>query len=184
MMVKIYENLDQELEIELTKIEMQKTAPRKRLSASLKVIKMGLKELKNNALEKGFSNDEEEIHFFKYVKPFFYSKWIYAFESHLLEMNQPHGTAEMFKAYYEEELTLIHRYFKQNAYFYQYFKSSAQELDNYCFIRHADMESIAIPEMSETEEEFSTAFDPLFAKFIAYEMTEQYILNLLNPQVE
>jgi hypothetical protein len=182
MIDKIYENLKQDLEIEFTKIENQNSLPRKKLSASLRAIKKCLKQLKVEVLAKGFDNEEEEIYFFKQVKPFFYAKWIYAFEIHLLEMNQPKGTPEMLKDYFEGEIQLIHRYFKQNAYFYHYFKSGAQELDNCCFLRDADMEAIAIPEMPESEEEFTTACDPLFAKFIAYEDLQNHILNLLYPK--
>ena len=182
MMDKIYENLKQDLENELAVIEQQNICPRKKLSSSLKIIKKSLKQLKVNGLAKVFENEEKEIYFFKQVKPSFYAKWIYAFEIHLLQMNQPKGTPEMLKNYLEDELQLIHRYFKQNAYFYHYFKSGAQELDRFCFLRDADMEAIAIPEMPESEEEFATACDPLFAKFIAYENLQNHILSLLNPE--
>ncbi|OAQ41978.1 hypothetical protein A5893_02335 [Pedobacter psychrophilus] len=182
MIDKTFENLSKNLNIELANIEKQISSPRKKLSTSLKIIKKCLRQLKIDVLAEGFKNEEEEIYFFKKVKPYFYAKWIYVFEIHLLEMNQPKGTSEMLKNYFEGELQLINRYFKQNAYFYHYFKSGAQELDNYCFLRNADMEAIAIPEMPESEQEFATACDPLFAKFIAYEDLQNHLLYLLNPK--
>lgn len=84
----------------------------------------------------------------------------------------------------EEELKIIQRYFNQNAFYYHYYKSGASELDAICFVRGAQMESIPVSEIHLSDNDLSTSFDLLFAKFIAYERLQTHIVAQLNGEQE
>ncbi len=50
-----------------------------------------LSELKTCVLKTGFSNEEEEIRFFKYQKPAIVAKLIYYNAVYKIEAKKPHG---------------------------------------------------------------------------------------------
>lgn len=72
-----------------------------------------------------FSNKEEEIYFFKHIKPEVLSRLLYFTEIYNTEMRKPHGSIEVLKKYYNDRLDELTSYFESNLDFYQYYRSKA-----------------------------------------------------------
>ena len=152
----------------------------KGLAESLAVCRKFLAELRSGVLLECFADEADEIYFFKQVKPKFYALKIFQFELYALEMNRPVGTKEMQIGFYREELGFIARFFSGHSGAYDYFRTGRSELDHLYFVRGAQVEVTAVPEMPDIDPLFSTAMDYLFARFMAYEALQQEIVKRIG----
>lgn len=175
-----YEKLYAEFKEVLVGVSSIEGNPIQSLSETLAVCRKFLAELRGLAISVPFSDSAAEIYFFKSVKPKFYAEKIYAFERYGLEMNKPVGTAEMIRAFLEDELRQVHRFFKQHAFLYQYYRSGEVGLDSQYFLHGSELPLPLVPEIPDPSPDFSTAMDYFFAKFIAYEMLQQEILRRIG----
>jgi hypothetical protein len=173
---KMYQQLDEELQAILS----NEPNPLKRMTATVSKVRSALQNLKEYLSKHPFATDTEEIHFFKNIKPKFYAKQIYHIELYKIEDAKPYGTVETIREYYEEELNIIRRFFRQNQFLYEYYRNEMVELDNLYFIRTATIQNILLPEVPEVHPEFSTSCDYLFSKFIAYELLQTYLVKAIN----
>lgn len=83
-------------------------------------IEKRIKELHKWLKNHIFENIEEEIYFFKEVKPKLASKLIYYKTILKIESNAP-ATKKLKKKFYEKALFKIYQYSKNNKEFYQYY---------------------------------------------------------------
>ena len=180
MLSKFIGKLSTQLTDGLLDINVEKLSIEKRLAKALLLIRSLLLLLQEQVLLHPLKDKTEEIYFFKNVKPNFLAAKIFEQERYNLEQNKPVGTWKMLLAYYESELEIIRRYFRQYAYLYQYYRTGMTEMDELYFIRGAEVPSVLIPEFGEPDPKFSTCGDHLFAKFIAYEKLQEYILEQLR----
>ncbi|WP_183580224.1 RteC domain-containing protein [Mucilaginibacter sp. X5P1] len=158
------------------------TTPIKRLTGGLNTTGESLKKLKDFVKETPFENQLEEIRFFKYEKPRFVAEQIYALEIYTIETGKPLGDELLIRNFYEQELRFIKRYFIQYQFLYQYYQLDACDLDHLFFVRGAKPSDILIPEAPGLDPVFSTSCDYLFAKFMAYERIQDYIMDCLYGQ--
>lgn len=170
----------QELEAELALMEDVEVLPAERLRHTMPLISRIIANVKKLVLEEGFSNNEEEIHFFKNIKPRFYAYQIYELLLYNLRMQMPVGTPEMMKAYYEDELQQVFRVFRVDAFHYQYYRTKATELDAVYFLREADQNVWPDLDFIDPPPGFSTAMDYKFAKYMAYEWLRDLLVELLT----
>jgi len=98
-------------------------------------------------------------------------------------MNQPVGTAETLRSYYETELLYIIRLYRNHAFHYQYYRMGATELDNQYFTRNGRPSDIPVLEGIDIDPGFSTPLDYLFAKFIAAERYQEFLLEQLSTEL-
>jgi len=179
MKTQIYDALLYDFKTGLDEVIILNLAPLPRLQATLPHIREQLDKLRTTMLENGFTNEQEEIHFFKQIKPALYSHMIFETEHFNLLMNLPAGTVQTISRYYEDELKIIGRFFQANAFHYQYYKFRVDELDRQYFLR-AVKTTIPIPEVLNLDPEFSTGLDYLFARFIALEQLQQEIIDRMK----
>ena len=154
--------------------------PLERLKQTLLLTSEKINEIKKEVVQNGFSSTDEEIHFFKFVKPAFYALQIYEVDIYNLTTNVPPGTSEMQKAFYEQELLYLFRLFRTNAFHYQYFRTGARELDTQYFTREGRPSDIPVLELADPFPGFSTPLDYLFAKFIAAERLQHVLIDKLT----
>ncbi|MFC4686797.1 RteC domain-containing protein [Epilithonimonas pallida] len=86
---------------------------------SLWIIIQSLQKVKALVLKIGFKSEDEEILFFKEVKPQFTSKRIYYNSVYRIEMKKPSGSGRIIKKYYNNELEKLKRFFDDNLDFLQ-----------------------------------------------------------------
>ena len=123
-----------------------------------------------------FKSQEEEIQFFKEIKPQFHSKFIYYNAIYKIETKKPYGGNRILKKYYNNELIKIKRHFDNNLDFYRYYRTSSNYLDYKYFIRGKFDVKLALDSYYiETDHSFSTSHDYKVAKIIANDLIELYI---------
>ena len=177
---EIYEELFAQFVFALSGISVAGLNPVQVLSLYLALIREHVGVLRDRVMELSFSSVSEEIWFFKVLKPKFISEQIFRFEVYALEMGRPVGPVEVVRRFLEEELGLVRRFFSQYAFLYQYFRLGAQELDHVYFVRGATVPVGMVVEPVDSDGVFSTAMDYMFAKFMAFERLQGYLLELLN----
>lgn len=140
------------------------------------ICKKAMSKLKNYVSSYDFANTTEEIHFFKDVKPLFYSKYIYYINIYNFIMQRPTGSETIQRDYIKFHLDELKTFFDHNRAFYQYYRSGMTQMDEVYFTRggfdvHVELEDF------EEDEKYSTSHDYKLSKIIANERFQEY-LNL------
>lgn len=147
----------------------------------IEFIKPLFEDLRAFVYQYTFSDDSEEILFFKETKPYILSKIIYFNDIYILELRRPNGTKEVIMEHYKKRLTLITEFCNSNLDFYQYYRSKATHLDNYYFLRgHENYKLCHNCGMFDKDPKFSTCCDQRVAKILAYDMLEIYLQQKLQ----
>ncbi|MEZ2338398.1 RteC domain-containing protein [Mucilaginibacter sp. RCC_168] len=156
-------------------------SPLEKLSKASKTLEVAIKDL-NQFIEKHqFSDEEEEITFFKIIKPEFIALRIEEVMRYNLIVNKPIGTAEIQLKYYEDELKALQSFFRMNSFHYQYYRTGVNDLDRLYFLRGAQPLSVPLAEMPDGDYAYLTPMSFLFAKFISYEHIQYFILEQITP---
>ncbi len=103
-----------------------------------------------------FKDEEEEIFFFKEIKPKIFCRLIYYRKLYNIEMNRPMGGVEVQEIYLKKKLEAIQDFNDKIADFYRYYRSGATYLDSVYFIRGK-------PDTEQYLETFHYELDPLFS---------------------
>nr|WP_068891028.1 RteC domain-containing protein [Pedobacter panaciterrae] len=180
MLENFVENLYCDLYKQLESINGSLKDPIKNLTASLLCISSVLNELKRYISVHGFETEQDEIRFFKYVKPRFYCWHIYVIELNNLVAATPIGTEQMLKDYYLDELKVINRCFSLYQFNYQYYLLDETAKDQDFFLRRNKTAFPLGQELVTQDPDFSTNQDYIFSKFRAYEMLRNFVVRRLN----
>ena len=180
MIEELSKRMLKQLETELDEIAMQVSDPLSKLTSALKPVRASLKKLRGLVLDRPFSSVEEEVRFFKSIKPEFYKWQVYFSELYTIETGMPVSGAEAQLAWFEEELGYISRFFRQYGFQYQYYKLGASELDHLYFVRGVESSSLLMPSLPEPDPLFSTSSDYLFSKIKAFELLRDWLIERIN----
>lgn len=135
-----------------------------------------LNELKVLVIKEGFSCEEDEIHFFKFIKPQVASNLIYFHSRLRIDLEKP-IYKDFQKEYFLEVLTEINNYLKLNKALVRYYRNKSSNLDDLFFLR----KNCSLFELEENaivflDNNFSTLHDHTISKIIAYE----YLINWIE----
>jgi len=180
-MIKFSEQLLRQLEEEITQIAAAESDAAKKLKLILAAVRSALDQLQTHLGKHPFKDAQEEIGFFKRVKPRFDALRIYYLEKYDIEVSMPVGDTETLKTFYREEVRTVQRFFRHVYFYYQYYRLGATELDALYFIRGAEASSVLLPDLPDPDSGFSTACGYLFAKMMAYERLQSDLLRALDP---
>lgn len=144
-----------------------------------------LASIKKLLIEEGFTSDEEEINFFRKIKPQILGKLIYYNKIYRIETTCPVSNGKMYYSYFSTQLANLKREYIEhvcNSDFYRYYRSGRTDRDKTYFIRgninyNDGLNSIVF----EIDPEFSTFFDYKTARIIANELLYAYLLTKINP---
>ena len=138
-------------------------------------------DLRNFTHQYTFQDANEEIWFFRDVKPFILSKLIYFNDIYLLELRKPNGSKEVLKEYFKKKQAAITDFCNANLEFYQYYRAKATHLDKYYFLRGNENYKLCHNcGMFDKDPLFSTCCDHRVAKMLAYDMLEIYLQQRLQ----
>ena len=144
-------------------------------------LQRSLEDMRTYIVNHPFSNKEEEIYFFKHIKPEVLSRLLYFTEIYNTEMRKPHGSIEVLKKYYNDRLDELTSYFESNLDFYQYYRSKATHLDSHYFVRgHIDFKLCPNCVPYDRDPEFSTCYDHKAAQILANDMLCIYLNKMLH----
>ena len=140
-----------------------------------------LEEIKKYIKKNGFKDDEEEILFFKQLKPQLVSKLIYFNSIYKIETKRPRGGDKTIKKYLNVELSKIKRYFDANLEFYKYYRTNSTHLDYKFFLRGKhDIKLSLDTYYFEADHNFATSHDYKVAKIIANDLIQVYLEDQLS----
>jgi len=138
-------------------------------------VQAALQRIKEFILNYKFRDLQEEIHFFKEVKPQFLSELIFHMKLFYAEADKPIGNTETLIAYYKQLTDNIGAFFERNHSLYIYYRMNKSDLDPQYFVRTAEKLEL-LPEYSlDNDPNFSNAYSYKFAKMEAYERLNDHL---------
>lgn len=143
----------------------------------------GLKSFVRNY---SFKDEDEEILFFKEMKPQLFSQLIYYNEVYNIELRMPAGSIESRKEYLELIQNQIKFFFDMNSEFYQYYRSGSTHLDRIYFLRRKPCIQLQV-DSSYFERDccFSTCYGLKMTQILANERLSSYLnIKLAKLQQE
>ncbi|WP_248912327.1 RteC domain-containing protein [Gelidibacter algens] len=139
-------------------------------------LKNSIKLLRQKVLEMGFKSTEEEICFFKHIKPQIFSKLIYYVKLFNIESKRPRSSSKFQIKYLNGHINKLQIYFNDNLDFYHYYRRGATTLDEEYFIRgKTDLRSPTESYHFFVDDQFATSQDTTVAMIMAYDMLIVYL---------
>lgn len=183
-MLEYIANLKKEVDAKIEQIEISEDNILKKSLAGSQVLAKAFNQLKVFILTYSFKNEEEEILFFKDIKPKFCYRLIYYRKIFNIEMNRPLAGIDAQKEYLNKELNSINEYTTKRLDFIRYYRSGSTHLDSLYFLRgKMYTEQYLETFYYELDPNFSTNCDFKVAKILANDVLSVYLmqeLELLN----
>lgn len=169
-----------DLNEQLNFIDLEIDDTLKRCEKAIKISIKSKEELRVLIQKLNFKSDEEEIQFFKEIKPQFTSKIIYYNTIYNIEMKKPNGGTRVLKKYYNNELIKLKAFFDNELEFYKYYRTGNIYLDYKYFLRGKfDIKLSINSYYFETDKTFSTSHDYKVSKILANDLIQLYLENQL-----
>ena len=154
------------------------------LASSQKAVaycKSALSEIREVVHQNGFKNVQDEIKFFKKIKPKVFSKLIYHSEIFLIESKRPNSSNKVQRKFLIAEINKIHSFTNDNLEFYQYYRCNTTNLDDHFFLRsNVDIRLFLGNIYFMVDEQFSTSHDHTVAYIQAYDILTIYLKKELG----
>ncbi|WP_407503192.1 RteC domain-containing protein [Elizabethkingia miricola] len=177
---KIIENLDEEI-TDLTRENGNSLVLYEKI---IKLVLEQISKIKNLVKERGFINLDEEIQFFKGLKPNILSKLIYYNSIYKIEAKKPYIGEKIIESYLNDELCRLKKFFDNNLEFYKYYRTNSTYLDHKYFVRGKyDIKLSLDTFYFEADHSFSTSHDYKVAKIIANDLIQVYLEDQLHNTV-
>ena len=142
--------------------------------------------IKTEVLQVGFLNEDQEVDFFKNVKPQILGKLIYYNKVFRIETTCPVSNGKIHQSYYENVLKNLKLEYKEsicNEDFYRYYRAGRTDRDHTYFrlgkINYHDGLKSGVFEIDLS---FSTYYDNKIAHIIANELLYTYTFSKINPE--
>ncbi len=185
LMVSFTNSLKREIDQSLQEISLSDGDTLKKAGEVTLLLKNAFDQLRTFILAYQFKDEDEEILFFKDIKPNLFCNLIYYCEMYNIEINRPTGGEVELKCYLEKELRLLKDYFDRNKSFYCYYRSGETDRDRYFFLRGKSDNILYHESFSfERDPRFSTICDFKMMRILANEKIENYILAELTKLKE
>ncbi|ESU28703.1 hypothetical protein FLJC2902T_12940 [Flavobacterium limnosediminis JC2902] len=172
-----------ELEEHLYFISLEADNTIQQAEIAVNAILQSIEKVKKQILKKGFKSQQEEIHFFKVLKPKFVSKLIYYHTIYNFETRKPNAGNKALQKFISNELESLKRFFDNNLEFYKYYRTGSCFLDHQYFIRgNIDIKLNIDSLYFETDKDFSTTHDFKVAKILANDLIQVYLESKLTKK--
>lgn len=180
--LKLFDKLNQDL----YQIEKNTDEVLIRYKESAQLTQSVIHQLLEISASYSFTDSNEEIKYYKEIKPKFCKLLYYYSRLYQLELERS-GSKELFKEILRKELNVHQEYIRHNHSLYSYFKSGNSYLDNQLFVRGNTQIFPNSPDdaILFTDNKKTAACSFIIAKLLAGEMLQEYIENeievLSNP---
>lgn len=156
-------------------------------SSMITFLRERLSEFKKTILEEGFTDCEEEINFFKNVKPHILGKLIYYNAVYGIETSCPVKSGEIYLSYFNCAMNRLKKEYKDDlckSDFYKYYRSGRTDLDEKFYrLGNVDFAGEIKSFVFEIDLDFSTYYDHKAAHIIANDLLHEYLQLRLNPDI-
>lgn len=173
-----WDNLLKQLTDQLTAIWQQMPENVIRQSQqSIDLCREAINVLQDNIVQSGFANNDEEICFFKEIKPQFYGRVLYYLKVYEIEIERPLGSMDNQKAYYQRKFDQIINFYDDNKFWYQYYRAAESYLDEKLFLRKHLPDTPHIWSIYDVNvhPSYSTGYDAIFSRIISTEWLIEYL---------
>lgn len=178
-------DLATELHKNLEKIELSQSDGCECAKASLKVVLATTGVLKDFIKNQCFATKQDEIIFFKELKPQFSSKLIYFSEMYRIEITKPIGSHKNQIKHYKLEQKRIEKFYALHSDFYKYYRTGSKHLDKVYFTRSKfNLKVLMDCNFFQNDAEFTTSHDFLLSRIIASEELQKYIKQQIEKVQE
>jgi hypothetical protein len=143
------------------------------VSKKLSDVQQMLSDLKEFVRRYTFSSVEEEISFFKEIKPVFISQLVYHKVLFKIQSRLNYAGGSDVNVIYEMYLKKFDRYLRKHEQFFQYCMAGSTRYDRLYFTRKG-----AVLQNFNRDENFTTKFDHKFGKFLGYQLVGDYIQSV------
>jgi hypothetical protein len=180
-MIEKTKNVLKDLENSISSLQHVTGEPILKAQQSFELSKRALSEVKIILTLSRFPNTTDEIEFFKHVQPAIISKTIYYCLAHrYYQKLTGFCNDKQIKQMCKKCLELIDAYYSENQTFITYYKSDTCDLDEYYFLRNRVKNFQILDEsLAFIEPEFSTGYDLIAARFLAYTKLRKFYTNEL-----
>ena len=159
-MLYLINELKQELEKELNTIDKEHAEQFNKAKHSIGCIINCLQEMRSVVCQKEFNSIEDEIHFFKIIKPSVFQCILYFKKIMEIESEMPAGAKNTKRKFLKSHLKKINRFYNDNRDFCRYMRSGMTYLDATYFTREDLNFNILEPhECYHFDPSFSTNYD-------------------------
>lgn len=135
-----------------------------------------LGELKVKIRQYKFTNETEEITFYKEHKPRLFALYIYHASIYQIEISKPIGSKKWKRKFLQNELKKIDDFFFHNLDFYKYYRSGLSHYDKQYFTRGQGLTGISVDLFSPIiDHEVCTLYSLKVATMIANEGLKEYV---------
>lgn len=171
-----YAQIINKLDVELEEIKLSNEDLLIITEKSIKTIQNSLLKLKSITQNSKFDKQEDEIVFYKSIKPDIVAKLIYQVKLFNIESKHIAGTKDSQIEYLEKSIVKLQEYFKDNQEIYIYFRKRDTHLDHHYFlVKNKCLRIHPDNLLSISDEKFTTTHDITYANFIANSMLIKYL---------
>jgi hypothetical protein len=175
-----WKDLQYHLEEQLTLIRQEESRLLQIAERSIRVCTEALKSVQETILPRALDG-QQEIYFYKEVKPFFLSQLIFYNRAYDMEVGKPPGGINDQEAYYQKELKRINEFYEDNRFIYRYIRSGATYLDEKLFFHPPAGSIFALYGFdSPAETPFPVCYDHVVARIKAGELLQDYLFSALE----
>lgn len=138
-------------------------------------------ELKETVTSYEFESQEEEIYFFKELKPQVAAQYYYYLKLYKIETDVPMGSTDMKGRFYEQEIKKIDHYMYAHKDFCAYMRKGATYMDQFYFTRgHKAPELFTNYQHMDLESTFATSHGFVVARILAADRLYAYLRNKIS----
>lgn len=138
-----------------------------------------LQKLKEHVLKNDFEQPEDEIEFFRKLKPLVIGKLLYYNKLHRIETGRPVEMGRMGRKYFKTRLSKLENDYIKNisvSDFYRYYRSGRSDKDREYFVRgQIDLHRGLRSRVFEADIRFSTYYDYEVARIIERDLLYEYL---------
>ena len=163
---------------ELERLQYSVSDQSNRANQAINLISKTLRLLRKAVRDRGFETPEDEIHFFKHIKPQITGHLI--FYRHICELESKRliYTSEEVELYIKDKKKQFNELIKDNMEFVFYYQNRYQHMDKMYFLRETDR----IPLWHQNTDafhdpEFTTPYDHIAAKLVAKDLFYKFLLK-------
>lgn len=134
--MKAFSNrLYEQMNSALSTISIQADSTLKSTERSYRNVQQAMQELKTFIIQYSFKNQQEEIHFFKDIKPRFLKELIFFEELYYIESSRPVASKIQIEQYLNTHLEQINEFFRRNHSLHTYYRMGEDYKDMQYFTR-------------------------------------------------
>lgn len=174
--METYSLIESEITSKLNDINKSIINQIERAEKSIELISNEIFKLRDRVINIGFSKQEEEIYFFRKIKPKLFAQAIYynfVLES---EINKTYYTETELQTFFNNKLSEFRKIISENIEFNHYILAKKTNLDNFYFTRNQDKITRfgnSFPLLDDPD--FATNKDMVLANIIAFDLIVKHL---------